>query len=164
MGGAAGLSWAGAGTALVSRALPGLSWCTDAPTQQARGNRCTPVGGCGLQLLRSLCQAGPVEALALLFKPVGAGDRFPSRWRRGVYTCALQVSAHYRCRGSVQRPRVGKASPTAPCISPSPTEAVPEPAPRGGPPLPLQYLPLLSGPFSKQGQNLGFCCPGLRGL
>lgn len=73
-----GLSWADASIALVGPSWVSAGAQTLPPPRRLAGADATPVGGCGLQLLCSLCQARAVEALALLFKPIIAGDRFQS--------------------------------------------------------------------------------------
>lgn len=105
----------------MSWARLGLSWCTDT----------APVGGCGPQLLRCLLQAGAMQASALLFQSIIAGDCLQPKQRQ----CTLQVSAHCLCGGPV-RWLGAEASTAAPCVSLDPPKVVGESGPSVGALLP----------------------------
>lgn len=120
LGCVAGLSWAWRGMAM-SWARLGLSWCTDT----------APVGGCSPQLLCCLLRAGAMQASALLFQSIVAGDCLQPQQRQ----CALQVSALCLCGGPVGW-LGAEAGTAAPCVSLDPPKVVGESGPSVGALLP----------------------------
>lgn len=126
----------------------GLSWCADpAPTLW---------GGCGLQLLCSLGQARAVQALALLFKSIIAGDCFQSKWRPGAcarYRSQLITSAGLLPSGPVRE----RPARQPPALATNPTEGVAAPGPSVAPLYACRASAASVDLSSKQSKHLGFC-------
>lgn len=164
LGCAAGLSWAGTGIALVGPAWVSAGVQTLPPSSRLAGADAPLWEGCGLQPLCSLCQARAEQALALLFKPIIAGDCIQSKRRWGVCACyrsQYMTSAGFLPSGPAQE----RPAQQPPALATNPTEGVAEPGPTVAPPLPLPYLPCLSGLLFKAEQEPGILFSlGPRGL